>query len=169
MTEAISQVFPEAEVRLVEYTDKMSKTIIPAGFRVTIVSWENDADSFRTKIKEGLSESKTRYFVDLASMFTRENCHRGLDIANLYEPSPHELERVYAAFRAFAKKHPNEFVYDDDFDIENDDHLNDVIGDHLYEVGLSGDEFFTRVTDSIKVEYIAAAIELQDVTKDFVK
>lgn len=147
----------------------MSKTIIPAGYRVTVVTWENDADNYRTKVLEGLSESKARYLAEMADMFTRKNCHRGLNIANLFEPSERDMDRVFEAFRVFAEKHPNEFFYDDDFDIENDEHLGDVIGDHLHKIGLCGGEFYTRVTDSIKVEYIATAIELQDVTKDFVK
>ena len=41
------------------------ETIIPAGYRVTVDSWENDADVHRTIVKKGLDRDMAKFHEEL--------------------------------------------------------------------------------------------------------
>jgi len=145
---------------------KTKATIIPAGYRITVDSWENDGDNSRTETIEGLSEQDAKFTVDFALLFGSVN---GKDegFGNLYEPSDQEIEGLNKAIKRVVAKHSplssdlHEVFEDVDSDI-------DVYLEYAYDLGLTGGDFFTRVLESIKVEYIPEPIEIQDVTAKFV-
>ncbi len=80
------------------------KTIIPAGYRVTIESWENDGDNATTKVLEGLTEQDAKFVVDFASLFKSQN-NKKPGIGNMYEPDDEERAQVAKAVTAVVKKH----------------------------------------------------------------
>ena len=145
---------------------KTKTTIIPAGYRITVDSWENDGDNSRTKTIEGLSEQDAKFAVDFALLFGSRN---GKDegFGNLYEPSDKEMNKVGEAIKEVVAKHSplpkdlSEVFEDADSDVF-------CMLEYAYDLGLTGGEFFTRVLDGIKVEYIPEPIEIQDVTTKFV-
>jgi hypothetical protein len=55
-------------------------SVIKKGYRITVVSWENDGDYYNTKSKEGLSKEWAHAICDiLKEVFTSE-------LSNSYEP-----------------------------------------------------------------------------------
>ena len=144
---------------------KTKATIIPAGYRITIDSWENDGDNSRTGIVEELSEQDVKFTIDFALLFTENTVNVG--IGNLYDPSDSEQKMVAEAIREVVAKHSplsenlSEYFTDVDSDVYS------MLG-YAYQLGLSGGDFCTRVLESIKVEYIPEPIVIQDVTVKFV-
>ena len=80
------------------------QTVIPAGYRLTVKSWENDGDNSNTVVLEGLTESKTPYLVDICKLFDHSHDY-GNRLCNMYEPENHEIKRVKAAIKKVAEKH----------------------------------------------------------------
>lgn len=140
----------------------MTNTIIPAGYRLTVTSWENDGDNYNTKIKEGLTLEQCRYYVDLCKLLKSQS--RG-GCGNMFEPSEGERKKLAVALQKLAKKHGKEATELDNLD--DRDLVCDQMLDVLYDLGLSCGEFYTRVCDTYKVEHIAQPIELEDVTAQF--
>ena len=146
------------------------KTIIPAGYRLTVTTWENDADNYNTEILEGLSESDVRMYVVLCEKMSRSDDYENR-ICNLYEPGSEDFGRVrefskvlFAQFPEYLREH---------FELSFDEFTDDksAVLDCFFEVasmvGATGGEFFTRVVSEWKIEHISAPIELEDVTAKF--
>lgn len=133
-------------------------SIINAGYRMTVVSWEGDADNYNTIIQDGMSKEDVSFYVDLLKLIDRKNNGKN-DFGNMYEPSDEEFDRFGKALVPIFKKHGRE--YD-----EEDPHYTG--GDFISDFTGYSDHYFTRVVDKITVEYVPIAIELKDVTKEFV-
>jgi hypothetical protein len=139
------------------------KTIIPAGYRLTVTSWENDADNYNTVVLEGLTLEQVTFNVELCKLFENSTDWENL-LCNLYEPDDEDVARVHAALIPLMKKfHPEEVAR-----CEGDDEmLGDIAMDYLGDLSLTYGEWFTRVCESWKVEYIPNEIILEDVTEKF--
>lgn len=139
-------------------------TTIPAGYRITVETWENDLDNCNTKTISGLDFFTVKAYVALCKHFSQNS-----DPANLYgdNVSDDTLELFEEYARKFFTKYSkllNEF---DDFDATNN-YFSDCLIDLLYNIGICGSsDFFTRVVDRYKVEYIAESIYIEDVTEQF--
>lgn len=153
----------------------MTQTVIPKGYRITVESWENDADNYKTKIMEGFEKSSVEFITEFVKLFYSKNNYRGpKGFGNMYEPSDKELKGFAEACNLVIKKHINkdtentvrQYFWDDDANSFYEDHHEGVI-DLAYDLGLSGGDFYTRVLDSFKVEYVPVEIILQDVTEEF--
>lgn len=137
---------------------------IKAGYRLTVTSWENDADNYNTIIKDGLEESYVRYIITLLSL-VRQSSHDG-GFGNLYEPDNIELDELSKAIldlgddvvakitEDFLSKDPAELAYQ----------YGEVIGDYT---GYGEENRFTRVVESIIVEYVPQEITIEDVSAQF--
>lgn len=145
---------------------------IPAGYQIKVGSWENDLDHPNSKTISGLSLEKASFLYELASAL-KDNDDQDSRLSNLYEPSDEEIEEFFNETRKIALKHRDVLTREDDLgslvdagaDFFNDpDAVNDHISEYLYDLGLVGDEFFSRVCDSLEVFYVPDKIELQDVT-----
>ena len=152
------------------------QTIIPSGYRVTITSWENDADNYKTEFMEGLQKPSVEFLIDFAKLFYSQNNYRGpKGHGNMYDPSASELNSFSEACVEVINKHINRDTesnllqyFWDDYNVCLYDDQHDGVMELAYELGLSGGDFFTRVFESAKVEYIPSEIILQDVTEEFV-
>lgn len=153
----------------------MSKIL--AGYRVTVESWENDADNYRTKIKEGLTQQQVTFVVEVLShMKSSSNGgkERGM-WGNMYDPKQDDRDAFGAFFFEIVQRHAPvsyELMGWEDEDIEafkdGDDDLPYVMLEFITEFTGSS-EFFTRVVSKIVVELIPMDIEIEDVTNQFVK
>ncbi len=143
----------------------MKTTTIPAGYRVTVSSWENDGDSPKTKVLEGLDERTARFAVDFARLFRSKN-GRPAGIGNHYEPNDAEQAAVARAIAGVVAGHsplPESVAgYFEGNGADNDGAL-----EYAYELGLSGGDFYTRVLEGIKVEHVPEPVVLHDVTAEF--
>ena len=141
------------------------QTTIPAGYRITITTWENDADNYKTEVMEGITDiNLAKFYCELAELHTSRHDHRKKGFGNLYEPSEREIGDYFAAIDLLIKKYPDIQIYKGQ-PVTEADHVRDAI----YELGLTGGDFFTRVCENIKVEYTPTDIVFNDVTEEFVK
>ncbi len=143
----------------------MKQTRIAPGYRITVKSWENDGDNYNTAVVEGLSKEDALFVYDFAKLFDSKSRHRG-GIGNLYDPSSDELASVQQATALVVAKHPN--ISDElkeYFTLSDEDSYYQM--DYAYDLHLSGGEFYTRVCESVKVEFIPNEILIDDVTEDF--
>ena len=132
---------------------------IKAGYRITVTSWENDADNYNTETCDGLSEDTARFHIDLLKLIAGSNCNDNTVFGNMYEPGDEELEVFEEAATKVLEKH-------DQFDSKYDalDIATDIIGNYT---GYSSDGFYTRVAESIVVEYVPQEIIIEDVSSKF--
>lgn len=146
------------------------ETIIPAGYRLTVTTWENDGDHYKTKVLEGLTKERVTALVELSKLFSSKNnggAAKGY-IGNMYDPNDAERSRAKRAIDRVLKKYPGEFPPIDDADVDDEDtDINDGVWDLIYELGLAGGDFYTRVMETFKVEYMPVEVRLNDVTEDF--
>lgn len=137
-------------------------TIIPAGYRITVTSWENDADHYKTVVKEGLDEERTKLWAALCKLFQEDD-----DVRNLYEPDSDERQVAYEIIAGVARKHEKYMEY---IGKESDDReiAENLLDGCLFEMGLTCQgEFWTRVCESFTVEFVENEIKIPDVTAAF--
>ena len=145
------------------------QTIIPVGYRITVTTWENDADNYRTEVSEGMSQAEAVRTVELLKGFTHSTDYDN-QICNLYDPSEDELARVAAYAKSYFQKFPQvlaDFAVSLEEVLADDEAARDCLTELLYDYGVTNGEFYTRVVAEIKVEYVAAQIILDDVTDQF--
>ena len=158
----------------------MKQTKIPAGYRITVTTWEDDADNYNTEIVEGLNKTEVAFFVDACKQFYSRNRDANC-IGNMYDPSPKELKKFQDCMVALVARHPEmvnsehfkdyfEEMDDEDKEVYEDEgeYVSSWMSELLYDFGLTSGEFFTRVCESFKVEYVPVEITLEDVTEEFV-
>lgn len=137
----------------------MKHTVIPAGYRLTVVSWENDRDNYNTEVIEGLSKPKCALYVDLCKALKNDAFDSDDRLCNMYDPSEKEIEKVTLTLQEIINSHN----IDED---EDEDEIDPI--EYLSDLGLSGQsEYLTRVCDSFNVEYLPHDIIMEDVTDQF--
>lgn len=120
------------------------------GYLVRVDSWENDGDNPQTNEISALSEEKARQIFELASLFTSDGA-RGKGIGNMYDPSEKELEKFNNTIGKFLEKHPTYMKFDKDM-VSLEDKA-DYVRDSVYDLGLVGGDFFSRVCERVEVFY----------------
>ena len=138
------------------------ETIIPAGYRVTVDSWENDADAKRTIVKEGLAIDVAKFFVDFARLFYSQNSYRRpKGFGNMYEPSREKLKEAHAAAKKVILDNWGAFrqMWDDveKEELEDDDCIWDLTAELHHEL-FGWSEYHFRVLEKVKVEYLPVEI-----------
>lgn len=149
-------------------------TIIKKGYRITVTSWENDADNYNTKTMDGFTKEEAHLFIDIFKLFYSKNnrSNKGC-FGNIYSPTEAEMKAMNLAFIDIFSKHPTHEecfpLEEDEVDLaqnEKDEIRIECVMDMLYDFGLRG-EFFARVLDSYTVEFVEQDIHIQDVTSEF--
>ncbi len=148
----------------------MKYNTIPAGYRLTVTSWENDGDNYNTKTLDGLTLDKVSYLVDLCKILDYASNTKG-NFGNLYEPSDIDTLGFFGEVKTIIHNHPSVLA---DFltlvegmEPIEDEAYYDYASEDLYELSLVGGEFFTRVCESFVVEYVPREIIMEDVTDKF--
>lgn len=146
------------------------QTIIPAGYRITVVSWENDGDNYNTKVSEGWTKEEVAFLVPFIKVVT---AHLG----NEYDPDDEQKDEVADIVEALVEKNPAIHLSErlkDYFRLATEEEKEDEYysrldgsSELLYDFVGGSEYYWTRVCESIKVEYIPNEIILQDVTEEF--
>ncbi len=136
---------------------KFNKT--PVGYRLTVVSWENDGDNYNTTVQSGLTKEQTAFYVDLINVI-------GGDFGNMYDPDEEEINNLKLALEPIVVKHADYCNAEFKEDMSEDDFVLNMSSDLHYEF-FGGSEYYTRNLESFKVEYIPVEINIEDVTHDF--
>ena len=148
---------------------------IPAGYRLAIPSWENDADHHKDQIFEGLTEADVCYLVQFAKLFRSQSRHDGgfggssrrhVGGNKAYWPD------LRVAIDNVVAQHPDisEHVRFNYVPIADDEEFwQDVYSEVITElVSYPGDDYdstYFRVYDSFKVHFFENPVE--DVTDKF--
>lgn len=127
---------------------------IKAGYRLEVLSWENDADNYKTEVVDGLDKETCQFYIDIIKLTGRSG-----NFGNMYDPSEKEIDQLTAALTKVFKAHGkptgiSEAVHDEGLEI-----IGDLLG---YSEG-----YHTRVMESFKVSYTPVDVELEDVTNQF--
>ena len=142
----------------------MECTTIKPGYRLSITSWENDADDYGTKVLEGLSKEKVQLYLDLCTLF-KANRYSGdlVCFGNMYEPSDEELQGAASAVKAIVDAYPEVLTLEEYIQVSEEpcDYMSQILG--------YSEVYAYRVFDSFKVELVPTEIVLQDVTAEFHK
>jgi hypothetical protein len=149
----------------------MTKTIVqPAGYAITVTSWENDGDHYNTKTLTVSSREEAQVLYALATLL-RSQRHGQHCFGNMYEPNEYHLQQFSNAVAAIPGM--KEFLHNICPELESQDpeygaDYMDVVMDVLYDLGLCGGEnFFTRVCEKVDVHYYAEPVYADDVTAEF--
>lgn len=102
--------------------------MIPKGIKLDIVSWENDADMYRTISKTGLSEETARFFIEFAELFRSGSNNGGKTYGNAYGKKRVNWVQLRIDAMAIFNKHPLAEIYDrqiQEIITENNDTMSD--------------------------------------------
>jgi hypothetical protein len=132
---------------------KLKATTIPAGYRLTIKSWENDGDAKQTVIVNGLTEARAAFYVDLCKFCSDQ-------FGNLYCPSKKERDLADSILTTI-------MINNNMVEKGNEKYVTDHARDYMYELGLCGGEYYSRQCEDWKVEYLPEPLTMEDVTDRF--
>lgn len=133
-------------------------TIIPAGYRISCTTWENDADNYQTNCVEGLTKEQAHLTMDLVLLLEVHG--------NMYEPSESEVAKLTADIKKVLIKHTGHADLEG-VDLEDDDDVLDFFHEYTSDLAGNSEHYYTRVLSSFRVNYIPQQIEMLDVTKEF--
>ena len=156
-----------------------NETIIPAGYRVSVTSWENDADNYKTNVFEGLTKERVEFLAELLPHFYSGSNNRGKTFGNMYEPSDSRYAEAAARIREVMERH-RAGLTEDELEILDETagiNLKDATeggGSDMYNFGEIVGEFLSysedysfRVFDTMQVEFVPHEIRMKNVTKEF--
>lgn len=137
---------------------------IKAGYRLSVVSWENDGDNYRTVIHDGLTEDKVKFILKLLSLITDSRCNNKNSFGNIYDTYETDLAELSKAIKALGEDVVAQVAdgYLDDDEEELAYQFADIVNDYT-----GGGDSFTRVVESITVELISEDVYFKDVSADF--
>lgn len=144
-----------------------------AGYRISVTSWENDADSYNHRHITVEAAEDAKVVVALCNLLRSRYRTETPTFGNMYEPSESDLADFAQA--VFAIPGIRDFLHKMFPGLEQDiedpeygaDYMDSVM-DVLYDLGLSGSEhFFTRVCEKVEVHYFAEPIYAAEVTAEF--
>lgn len=140
-----------------------------AGYYLTVTSWENDADNYRTESKHYTDLTKLRNDIKLISLCTSQNNSVSPGIGNT---SDNDVSEIIECFYNFVETNPGILPITLE-KFENDDdpeqlmyELLDFIPNGL---GLKGSEYYlVRVLEKFSIEYFPEDVICEDVTENFI-
>ena len=143
------------------------QTIIPAGYRVTITSWENDADYYEDTIHEGLTKERVEYILEMCKLFKSGSNNGGKTFGNMNEyDGSARFAKAQQAVNVVLEKHRavlNECELANLDSGEDEMEVCEIINEFI-----GSSEFYTfRVYDKAKIELVPHQITMEDVTADF--
>jgi hypothetical protein len=142
------------------------QTIIPAGYRVTITSWENDGDNYKDKIHEGLTSARVEYILELCKLFKSGSNNGGKTFGNMDEYDSGGFAKAEKAVRKVLEKHRAVLNHCELANLESEEGDMEVC--EVVNKFIGSSEYYTfRVYQTAKVELIPHQIEIDDVTGDF--
>ena len=156
---------------------------IEPGYRLTITSWENDADHYKDMIFEGLAKEDVSYLIEVAQLFRSMSMHTGGFGGSARHYKMDNKGRdfwtdVADAMDVVLAKHPNisdkiRAIFEIervDEDGEEDEYWHGNYDEAIHELVSYpgegyGDEGYIRVYSGHVVHFIKT--EVEDVTEEF--
>lgn len=135
----------------------MTQKIIPAGYRLTVHSWENDGDSPSMLIKEGIQEDEICLHVELLNLMKK----RGSGLENNYEPTEKDFHKAHSILLPLMEKYAALFDEKKMALFRKDvGSIQNYIAENL--TGYPNEEYGLRVVDSFSVEYLPEQVIMEN-------
>lgn len=151
----------------------MTDLNIPAGYYLSVSTYENDGDNSNSAHLYGLTKEETQFLVEFINLFkssslsTNQQTYYG----NLYDPSDEEILAAQKAAYKVLSKYNNVLLEQNSKLAYNGLHeitaLDFDIFDYLYDLSLSGSDFFTRCVYDYNVYYYKENLIIPNVTTEF--
>jgi hypothetical protein len=133
-----------------------NKVLYKKGYLIRVTSWENDADNYKTKEFLTQSEEQAKAIVGFAWLFKSKSRMAG-GIGNIYDGGrAGEVEEAQEVMGEFFRKNPEMLSLNEEEkkDLsENEDYIIDWLIDFAFDLGLSGEDYYTRVCEKVEVVY----------------
>jgi len=147
----------------------MKTTLYTAGYLIRVTSWENDGDNYNTKELQVDTEQEARTVSALCDLLRSRYRVDHPTFGNMYEPSDTDIQEFASAVAAIPgikefvqTVFPN--IEENQKDPECGFGYMDCIMDILYDLGLSGSEYYyTRVCDTVSIFHIPADVVVEEV------
>lgn len=135
---------------------------IKPGYRISFLTWENDADHYKTQIIDGLSEEDVLFYQELASHFNSKHDYENPGYGNDEDVSDETLQELV---KEILDNHPMisldvrtrwENTFDERGDIR-DQLQTDILGSPV--------EYswkFMRVVEEVKIYFVEKPILIQE-------
>lgn len=143
-----------------------NQTTIPAGYRLSITSWENDGDHRQTKVLASLTAARVRFIIELCKLFRSH--HQSKDcFGNLYDPTTHEIHQAHGAIARVFQKHRSALT-DDELELLESQDGSEGCVDYVSEfIGQGEGDVTFRVFEKAVVESVPAATVIENVSAEF--
>jgi hypothetical protein len=140
-------------------------TLILPGYRLTVVSWENDGDSYNTKVVDGLTKERCEFLIEAVELCRDER------FGNMYDPSEAELDSFAEAAKKLYEAYPSQ-LEDENAAAATDGNLDPAIAaeylsEELYDLMGCGENYYTRVLESWNVEHLPEMVVLKNANSEF--
>lgn len=150
-------------------------TMLPAGYRLTVWSWENDADNYQTNTMQGLSKDETKFLIEFCRLFENAEYEDG-GFGNITEGSDELYENLARAIMDIVERGdgvpPASMQRALDAAAELDHDENWYIGiaraaGEIHNSLFGSTEFEFRMYDKHTVEYLDHDVYMRIVTNEF--
>jgi len=149
---------------------------IPSGYMITVTSWENDADNYRTEALSGIkTKEDVAFFLDFLDHFKKIKPDYAADEAYELGNDFLEDEAIYSLLEALESRHPNvsndvrqEWLeyYDPQYiEAASTEQFPQLLGHPVEDVYRYSTKHFCRLVESVQVYYIPEKIS--DISIDF--
>lgn len=145
----------------------MDEIIIQSGYRVSITTWENDADYYMTQVLDGLCAQDAAFYVDLARQFASVNSLKATDGGANLGNNECSLISLVTLLSQVASRHPSMSteLYERVKDLcgvsflgggyEVYEFMHTVLGEAVYY-----DNDFMRAYESHKIQHIKETVRV---------
>ena len=138
------------------------KKVISKGYTLTVVSWENDLDNYKTKSKTVQTKEEAKVWWDMMQLCkSKNNQPKGvIKLGNSYGGFNKEQEEVA---KNFIKEHHKILIPGDNIE-ENEENLSNWFCELAGELLGYEDEYSCRVMESCTVTYSPEDIYLEEIS-----
>ena len=144
-------------------------TTIPAGYRLTITSWENDADNYHTGTRHGLSRGELDFHLALCKLLRSRHDLKDQGYGNLVDYDGSFVAAVWHVLCKYETLLPDSIELPDEDGVNTNERYPDWFT-YAYDIiqGYFGSSeyYFTRVYESCQIEYLPDEIKIKDVTSE---
>jgi aromatic ring hydroxylase len=125
---------------------------INKGYTLTVTSWENDGDNYRTKSKTVQTLEEAKVWNEMMQMCTSKNTSEEVKLGNTYDGYDEKQEQLILDF---IKKHHNTFnISQKDLeDLEDTYDFIELFSDLSCELLGGSEDYMCRVMESCIVTY----------------
>jgi len=149
------------------------KKVISKGYTITVTSWENDGDNYRTKSMTVESEDEAKAITEMCKTLFKSCNNRGCGIGNMMDDEADQAKEVIAEFminhpvliKEFLEENPGliDGLDVEDIDETSLDRLADICMKYNNSLMGGSECYYSRVCEKVEVTYSDKDVFLEEV------